>query len=133
MKKTVLLLLLPFATVACAASAPVSEIEELCPASMLNDIETVDYECLGIFDMDFDNKVNKKYQQLLQQAAKKDPDLHGLSPAYFKEIRKKWQAYKDVLCDDPTVTTDLRTPADWYIRKCKIEQSQYHLKSLDRF
>lgn len=134
MKKTVLLLLLPFATAAFAGSAAAkSEKEEVCPRSMLNDVDRIDYDCFRSFEIDLEKEINKKYQQLFDRVAKKDRKLHGLPKSYFLEVRKKWEAYKDVLCDDPTVTTDLKTPADWYMYKCSIEQSQYHLKSLDRF
>ncbi len=135
MKKTVFLLLLSFtAAAAFADSVAASPVKTgSCSRYSLSDLDRMSYDCLGVFDSNLDSEVNEQYQRLLKRAEKKDPKLHGLSPAYFKEIRKKWQAYKDVLCDDPTVTTDLKTSADWYIQKCRIEQAQYHLKSLQRF
>ncbi|KZC78352.1 putative lipoprotein [Neisseria flavescens] len=56
-----------------------------------------------------------------------------MSKQYFASVRSKWEAYQDELCYDPTVTTDLKTPADRIHTLCAIEQTQLHLKALERF
>ena len=86
-----------------------------------------------LFRSDFEIALNKKYEDLFRRAAAKDQKLHGMTKQYFTSIRSKWEAYQDELCYDPTVTTDLKTPADRIHTLCAIEQTQLHLKSLERF
>ena len=97
------------------------------PVNLMSD------DCLSITLGEFEDKLKKKYEELFRRAVAKDRKLHGLSKQYFTSIRSKWEAYRDELCDDPTVTTDLKSPADRIYSLCAIEQTKLHLKSLERF
>ena len=97
------------------------------PVNLMSD------DCLSITLGEFEDKLKKKYEELFRRAVAKDRKLHGLSKQYFTSVRSKWEAYRDELCDDPTVTTDLKSPADRVFYMCYIEQTQHHLKSLERF
>ena len=101
----------------------------LCPEP----VKEMDDDCLRLTLLDFEIALNKKYEDLFRRAATKDQKLHGLTKQYFTSIRSKWEAYQDELCYDPTVTTDLKTPADRIHTLCAIEQTQLHLKALERF
>lgn len=101
----------------------------LCPEP----VDQMDEDCLRLTLLDFEIALNKKYEDLFRRAAAKDQKLHGLTKQYFASIRSKWEAYRDELCYDPTVTTDLKTPADRIHTLCAIEQTQLHLKALERF
>ena len=96
-------------------------------------VEEMGDDCLRLTLLDFEIALNKKYEDLFRRAATKDQKLHGMTKQYFTSIRSKWEAYKEELCDDPTVTTDLKTPADRIHTLCAIEQTQLHLKALERF
>ena len=93
----------------------------------------MDEDCLRLTLLDFEIALDKKYEDLFRRAAAKDQKLHGLTKQYFASIRSKWEAYQDELCYDPTITTDLKTPADRIHTLCAIEQTQLHLKALERF
>ncbi|HFC8511004.1 TPA: lysozyme inhibitor LprI family protein [Neisseria subflava] len=97
------------------------------PVNLMSD------DCLSITLGEFEDKLKKKYEELFRRAVAKDRKLHGLSKQYFASVRSKWEAYKEELCDDPTVTTDLKTPADRIYSLCAIEQTKLHLKALERF
>ena len=113
-----------------AANAVKSKQEKnLCPEP----VDQMDEDCLRLTLLDFEIALDKKYEDLFRRAAAKDQKLHGLTKQYFTSIRSKWEAYQDELCYDPTVTTDLKTPADRIHTLCAIEQTQLHLKSLERF
>ena len=101
----------------------------LCPEP----VEEMGDDCLRLTLLDFEITLNKKYEDLFRRAAAKDRKLHGMTKQYFTSIRSKWEAYQDELCYDPTVTTDLKTPADRIHTLCAIEQTQLHLKALERF
>ena len=101
----------------------------LCPEP----VDQMDEDCLEITLLKLENKLDMKYKDLFRRAATKDQKLHGLTKQYFASIRSKWEAYQDELCYDPTVTTDLKTPADRIHTLCAIEQTQLHLKALERF
>ena len=103
--------------------------KNLCPEP----IDQMDEDCLRLTSREFEGKLNTKYKDLFRRTATKDKKLHGLSKQYFTSVRSKWEAYRDKLCDDPTVTTDLKSPADRVFYMCYIEQTQHHLKSLERF
>ena len=103
--------------------------KNLCPEP----VDQMDEDCLRLTLLDFEIALNKKYEDLFRRAATKDQKLHGMTKQYFTSIRSKWEAYKEELCDDPTVTTDLKTPADRIHTLCAIEQTQLHLKALERF
>ena len=103
--------------------------KNLCPEP----IDQMDEDCLRLTSREFEGKLNTKYKDLFRRAATKDKKLHGLSKQYFTSIRSKWKTYQDELCYDPTVTTDLKTPADRIYSLCAIEQTKLHLKSLERF
>ena len=103
--------------------------KNLCPEP----VDQMDEDCLRLTLLDFEIALNKKYEDLFRRAAAKDQKLHGLTKQYFASIRSKWEAYQDELCYDPTVTTDLKTPADRIHTLCAIEQTQLHLKALERF
>ena len=103
--------------------------KNLCPEP----IDQMDEDCLRLTLLDFEIALNKKYEDLFRRAAAKDQKLHGMTKQYFASIRSKWEAYQDELCYDPTVTTDLKTPADRIHTLCAIEQTQLHLKALERF
>ena len=103
--------------------------KNLCPEP----VDQMDEDCLRLTLLDFEIALNKKYEDLFRRAATKDQKLHGLTKQYLTSIRSKWEAYRDELCDDPTVTTDLKSPADRVFYMCYIEQTQHHLKSLERF
>ena len=103
--------------------------KNLCPEP----IEEMGDDCLRLTLLDFEIALNKKYEDLFRRAAAKDRKLHGMTKQYFASIRSKWEAYQDELCYDPTVTTDLKTPADRFHTLCAIEQTQLHLKALERF
>ena len=103
--------------------------KNLCPEP----IDQMDEDCLRLTSREFEGKLNTKYKDLFRRAATKDKKLHGLSKQYFTSVRSKWEAYRDELCDDPTVTTDLKSPADRIYSLCAIEQTKLHLKSLERF
>ena len=103
--------------------------KNLCPEP----VDQMDEDCLEITLLKLENKLDMKYKDLFRRAATKDSKLHGLSKQYFTSVRSKWKAYQDELCYDPTVTTDLKTPADRIHTLCAIEQTQLHLKALERF
>ena len=103
--------------------------KNLCPEP----VDQMDEDCLRLTSREFEGKLNTKYKDLFRRAATKDKKLHGLSKQYFASVRSKWEAYRDELCDDPTVTTDLKSPADRVFYMCYIEQTQLHLKALERF
>ena len=103
--------------------------KNLCPEP----VDQMDEDCLRLTSREFEGKLNTKYKDLFRRAATKDKKLHGLSKQYFTSVRSKWEAYRDELCDDPTVTTDLKSPADRVFYMCYIEQTQLHLKALERF
>lgn len=103
--------------------------KNLCPEP----VDQMDEDCLEITLLKLENKLEMKYKDLFRRAATKDQKLHGMTKQYFTSIRSKWEAYKEELCDDPTVTTDLKTPADRIHTLCAIEQTQLHLKALERF
>ena len=104
--------------------------KNLCPAEP---VDQMDEDCLEITLLKLENKLDMKYKDLFRRAAAKDRKLHGMTKQYFTSIRSKWEAYQDELCYDPTVTTDLKTPADRIHTLCAIEQTQLHLKALERF
>ena len=68
----------------------------------------MDEDCLGLTLLDFEIALDKKYEDLFRRATAKDQKLHGLTKQYFASIRSKWKAYKEELCSDPTITTDLK-------------------------
>ena len=103
--------------------------KNLCPEP----VDQMDEDCLEITLLKLENKLDMKYKDLFRRAATKDQKLHGMTKQYFTSIRSKWKAYQDELCYDPTVTTDLKTPADRIHTLCAIEQTQLHLKALERF
>ena len=103
--------------------------KNLCPEP----VDQMDEDCLEITLLKLENKLDMKYKDLFRRAATKDLKLHGMTKQYFASIRSKWEAYQDELCYDPTVTTDLKTPADRIHTLCAIEQTQLHLKALERF
>ena len=103
--------------------------KNLCPEP----VDQMDEDCLEITLLKLENKLDMKYKDLFRRAATKDRKLHGMTKQYFTSIRSKWEAYQDELCYDPTVTTDLKTPADRIHTLCAIEQTQLHLKALERF
>ena len=103
--------------------------KNLCPEP----VDQMDEDCLEITLLKLENKLEMKYKDLFRRAATKDQKLHGMTKQYFTSIRSKWEAYKEELCDDPTVTTDLKTPADRIHTLCAIEQTQLHLKASERF
>ena len=103
--------------------------KNLCPEP----VDQMDEDCLEITLLKLENKLDMKYKDLFRRAAAKDQKLHGMTKQYFASIRSKWKAYQDELCYDPTVTTDLKTPADRIHTLCAIEQTQLHLKALERF
>ncbi|OHR47683.1 hypothetical protein HMPREF2753_04330, partial [Neisseria sp. HMSC071C03] len=103
--------------------------KNLCPEP----VDQMDEDCLEITLLKLENKLDMKYKDLFRRAAAKDQKLHGMTKQYFTSIRSKWEAYQDELCYDPTVTTDLKTPADRIHTLCAIEQTQLHLKALERF
>ena len=96
-------------------------------------VDQMDEDCLRLTLLDFEIALDKKYEDLFRRATAKDQKLHGLTKQYLTSIRSKWKAYQDELCYDPTVTTDLKTPADRIHTLCAIEQTQLHLKALERF
>ena len=103
--------------------------KNLCPEP----VDQMDEDCLEITLLKLENKLDMKYKDLFRRAATKDQKLHGMTKQYFTSIRSEWEAYQDELCYDPTVTTDLKTPADRIHTLCAIEQTQLHLKALERF
>ena len=103
--------------------------KNLCPEP----VDQMDEDCLRLTSREFEGKLNTKYKDLFRRADTKDKKLHGLSKQYLASVRSKWEAYKEELCDDPTVTTDLKTPADRIYSLCAIEQTKLHLKALERF
>ena len=135
----ILPLLAVMASAACVGAAGASEKaanavkpkqeKNLCPEP----VDQMDEDCLEITLLKLENKLDMKYKDLFRRAATKDRKLHGMTKQYFTSIRSKWEAYQDELCYDPTVTTDLKTPADRIHTLCAIEQTQLHLKSLERF
>ena len=137
--RCILLLLAIMTSAACVGAAGPSgkaanalkpqKEKNLCPEP----VDQMDEDCLRLTLLDFEIALNKKYEDLFRRAATKDSKLHGLSKQYFTSVRSKWKAYQDELCYDPTVTTDLKTPADRIHTLCAIEQTQLHLKALERF
>ena len=135
----ILPLLAVMASAACVGAAGPSEKtanalkpqkeNNLCPEP----VKEMDDDCLRLTSREFEGKLNTKYKDLFRRAVTKDKKLHGLSKQYFTSVRSKWEAYKEELCDDPTVTTDLKTPADRIYSLCAIEQTKLHLKALERF
>ena len=120
-------------TAFCYAQENATHNKDVCPKSMLENIEEVDYDCLDILDGRLAKEIDEQYKILYQRVKNKDTALHGLPASYFNKVRKTWGEYKEQLCSDPTNDTDLKSAADWYILKCSIEQSQAHLKALKRF
>ncbi|WP_070616044.1 hypothetical protein, partial [Neisseria sp. HMSC070A01] len=96
-------------------------------------VDQMDEDCLRLTLLDFEIALDKKYEDLFRRATAKDQKLHGLTKQYFASIRSKWKAYKEELCSDPTITTDLKTPSDKILYLCDVQQTQYHLKALERF
>ena len=135
----ILPLLAVMASAACVSAAGSSDKaanavkpkqeKNLCPEP----VDQMDEDCLEITLLKLENKLEMKYKDLFRRAATKDQKLHGMTKQYFTSIRSKWEAYKEELCDDPTVTTDLKTPADRIYSLCAIEQTKLHLKALERF
>ena len=135
----ILSLLAVMASAACVGAAGSSgkaanavkpkQEKNLCPEP----VDQMDEDCLEITLLKLENKLEMKYKDLFRRAATKDQKLHGMTKQYFTSIRSKWEAYKEELCDDPTVTTDLKTPADRIYSLCAIEQTKLHLKALERF
>ena len=103
--------------------------KNLCPEP----VDQMDEDCLEITLLKLENKLDMKYKDLFRRAAAKDRKLHGMTKQYFTSIRSKWKAYKEELCSDPTITTDLKTPSDKILYLCDVQQTQYHLKALERF
>ena len=103
--------------------------KNLCPEP----VDQMDEDCLRFTLLDFEIALDKKYEDLFRRATAKDQKLHGLTKQYFASIRSKWKAYKEELCSDPTITTDLKTPSDKILYLCDVQQTQYHLKALERF
>ena len=103
--------------------------KNLCPEP----VDQMDEDCLEITLLKLENKLGMKYKDLLRRAYTKDSKLRGLSKQYFTSVRSKWKAYKEELCSDPTITTDLKTPSDKILYLCDVQQTQYHLKALERF
>ena len=103
--------------------------KNLCPEP----VDQMDEDCLRLTLLDFEITLDKKYEDLFRRATAKDQKLHGLTKQYFTRIRSKWKAYKEELCSDPTITTDLKTPSDKILYLCDVQQTQYHLKALERF
>ena len=113
-----------------AADAVKSKQEKnLCPEP----VDQMDEDCLRLTLLDFEIALDKKYEDLFRRATAKDQKLHGLTKQYFASIRSKWKAYKEELCSDPTITTDLKTHLDKILYLCDVQQTQYHLKALERF
>lgn len=133
MKKVLFFSVILMGTALCYAQENTAHKKDVCPKSMLENIEEIDYDCLDILDGRLEKEIDEKYKILYQRVKKKDIALHALAASYFTKVRKTWKAYKDQLCSDPTNDTDLKSVADWYILKCRIEQSQAHLKALKRF
>ena len=131
----ILPLLAVMASAACVGAAGPSDKDAkqqnmaICPEP----VNLMSDDCLSITLGEFEDKLKKKYEELFRRAAAKDQKLHGLPKQYFASVRSKWEAYKEELCDDPTVTTDLKTPADRIYSLCAIEQTKLHLKALERF
>ena len=107
--------------------------KDICPQSMMKDIDRQGYECVDIFSMRLEKQLNKKYENLLHRIDSKDPKLNGVSKEYFLTIRKNWESYTEMLCSDPSVATKVRPLAGRYIRICRFEQNLNHLKALERF
>ena len=103
--------------------------KNLCPEP----VDQMDEDCLRLTLLDFEIALDKKYEDLFRRATAKDQKLHGLTKQYFASIRSKWKAYKEELCSDPTITTDLKTPSDKTLYLCDVQQTQHHLKALERF
>ena len=135
----ILPLLAVMASAACVGAAGPSEKTNEKDAKQQNraicpePVNLMSDDCLSITLGKFEDKLKKKYEELFRRAAAKDRKLHGLSKQYFASVRSKWEAYRDELCDDPTATTDLKSPADRVFYMCYIEQTQHHLKALERF
>ena len=119
MKKVLFFSVALMGTAFCYAQENAAHNKDVCPKSMLENIEEVDYDCLDILDGRLEKEI--------------DTALHGLPASYFNKVRKTWGEYKEQLCSDPKNDNDLKSAADWYILKCSIEQSQAHLKALKRF
>ena len=62
--------------------------KDICPQSMMKDIDRQGYECVDIFSMRLEKQLNKKYENLLHRIDSKDPKLNGVSKEYFLTIRK---------------------------------------------
>ena len=103
--------------------------KNLCPEP----VDQMDEDCLEITLLKLENKLDMKYKDLFRRAAAKDRKLHGMTKQYFTSIRSKWKAYKEELCSDPTITTDLKTSSDKILYLCDVQQTQHHLKALERF
>ena len=103
--------------------------KNLCPEP----VDQMDEDCLEITLLKLENKLDMKYKDLFRRAASKDSKLQWLVQQYFINVRSKWKAYKEELCSDPTITTDLKTPSDKILYLCDVQQTQYHLKALERF
>ena len=59
--------------------------KDICPQSMMKDIDGQGYECVDIFSMRLEEQLNKKYENLLHRIDSKDPKLYG--NAVFRPIR----------------------------------------------
>ena len=106
---------------------------DICPESMMKDVDGDGYQCVDIFSMRLEEQLNKKYEYLLHRIASKDSKLNGVSKEYFLGMRRHWENYTDRLCSDPSITAEVRPLADSYIRICRFEQSLHHLQALERF
>ncbi|WP_128582813.1 hypothetical protein [Neisseria flavescens] len=91
----ILPLLAVMASAACVGAAEPSEkavpkvtrqkhdSKDICPQSMMKDIDGQGYECVDIFSMRLEKQLNKKYENLLHRIDSKDPKLNGVSKEYF--------------------------------------------------
>lgn len=133
MKKALFLSVCLLGAGSCFAQENIEHKKEVCPKSALENIENVSYDCLDVWDSRLEKKIDEKYKIIYRRVKQKDMALHALPSSYFIKVRKTWNAYREQLCSDPTNNTDLKSASDWYILQCRIEQSQAHLKALERF
>ena len=121
MKKALFISVYLLGAGSCFAQENIEHKKESCPKSALENIENVSYDCLDVWDSRLEKKIDEKYKIIYRRVKQKDMALHALP------------AYREQLCSDPTNNTDLKSASDWYILQCRIEQSQAHLKALERF
>ena len=133
MKKALFISVYLLGAGSCFAQENIEHKKESCPKSALENIENVSYDCLDVWDSRLEKKIDEKYKIIYRRVKQKDMALHALPSSYFIKVRKTWNAYREQLCSDPTNNTDLKSASDWYILPCRIEQSQAHLKALERF